>query len=70
MVSEDLRRLYAAAGVQTIPIAQGVAAFLDELRRPKCDSVEVVLACGVDRMIPQPIPFRKKTLPNREAQAV
>jgi NAD(P)-dependent dehydrogenase (short-subunit alcohol dehydrogenase family) len=51
MVSDDLRRLYAAAGVKLIPVERGVAAFLDELRRTDRGGAEVVLACGVEIML-------------------
>jgi NAD(P)-dependent dehydrogenase (short-subunit alcohol dehydrogenase family) len=50
MISEELRRLYTAAGVELIPIDAGVAAFLAEIRRTERRSAEVVIACGVERM--------------------
>lgn len=49
MVSEELRRLYTAAGAELIPIEEGVAAFLAEIRRTDRRGAEVVLACGVER---------------------
>ncbi|MHB1425299.1 MAG: SDR family NAD(P)-dependent oxidoreductase [Gemmataceae bacterium] len=51
MVSEELRRLYAAVGVELIPIAAGVAAFMAEIRRTDRTTAEVVLARGVPRML-------------------
>jgi NAD(P)-dependent dehydrogenase (short-subunit alcohol dehydrogenase family) len=50
MVSEELRRLYATVGVQLIPVEEGVAAFLREIRQTDRRSTEVVLACGVERL--------------------
>lgn len=50
MVSAELRRLYAAAGVQLVPVEEGVAAFLAELRRTDRCGAEVVLARGVERL--------------------
>jgi NAD(P)-dependent dehydrogenase (short-subunit alcohol dehydrogenase family) len=50
MVSEELRRLYAAAGVELIPVEEGVDAFLAEIRRTDHRGAEVVLARGVKRL--------------------
>lgn len=50
MVSEDLRRLYAEAGIELISVAEGVAAFLAEIRRTDHAGAEVVLARGVERL--------------------
>ena len=50
MISEELRRLYTAAGVGLIPIEEGVAAFLAEIGRTERRGAEVVIAAGVERM--------------------
>lgn len=50
MVSQELRRLYTEAGIELIPVEQGVAAFLAELRRTDHAGAEVVLARGVQRL--------------------
>jgi NAD(P)-dependent dehydrogenase (short-subunit alcohol dehydrogenase family) len=49
MVSDDLRRMYAAAGVELISVAEGVSSFLSEIRQPDRRGAEVVLACGIER---------------------
>jgi NAD(P)-dependent dehydrogenase (short-subunit alcohol dehydrogenase family) len=53
MISEELRRLYTAAGVELIPIEEGVAAFLAEISQTERRSAEVVIACGVEQMLLQ-----------------
>ena len=50
MVSEKLRRLYAQAGIELVPIEEGVAAFLAEICQKDRRSAEVVLARGVQRL--------------------
>lgn len=50
MVSEELRRLYAAAGVHLIGIEEGVAAFLAEIDRTDRTNGEIVLAHNIERM--------------------
>ncbi|HTU89853.1 MAG TPA: SDR family NAD(P)-dependent oxidoreductase [Gemmataceae bacterium] len=50
MVSEELRRLYAGAGIELVPVEEGVAAFLAEIRRMDRGGAEVVLARGVERL--------------------
>jgi NAD(P)-dependent dehydrogenase (short-subunit alcohol dehydrogenase family) len=50
MVSEELRRLYAAAGVRLIGIEEGVAAFLGEIGRTDRTNAEIVLAHNIERM--------------------
>jgi NAD(P)-dependent dehydrogenase (short-subunit alcohol dehydrogenase family) len=50
MVSEELRRLYAAAGVCLIDIDEGVAAFLAEISRTDRTNAEIVLAHNIERM--------------------
>lgn len=49
MVGDELRRLYASRGIELIPVAQGVQAFLDELRRP-AGAAEVVISGSIERM--------------------
>jgi NAD(P)-dependent dehydrogenase (short-subunit alcohol dehydrogenase family) len=49
MVSEDLRRLYAAAGVQLISVEEGVSAFLAEMGRTDRQGAEIVLGLGIER---------------------
>jgi NAD(P)-dependent dehydrogenase (short-subunit alcohol dehydrogenase family) len=66
MVSEELRRLYTAAGVELIPTEEGVAAFLAELKGSDRGSAEVVLACGVRRFADAAHELRK----NRKAHSV
>jgi NAD(P)-dependent dehydrogenase (short-subunit alcohol dehydrogenase family) len=51
MVFEELRWLYAGAGIELISVEQGVAAFLAEIRRTDRTGAEVVLARGVERML-------------------
>jgi NAD(P)-dependent dehydrogenase (short-subunit alcohol dehydrogenase family) len=51
MVSEELRRLYAAAGLELIPIEDGVAAFLSEIRRTNRAGAEVVIGCSIEQML-------------------
>ncbi|MGH7225121.1 MAG: SDR family NAD(P)-dependent oxidoreductase, partial [Gemmataceae bacterium] len=51
MVSEELRRLYAAAGVELIPVEEGVASFLAEIRGTDRRGAEVVLARGIERLL-------------------
>lgn len=48
MVSAELRQLYATAGVELIPVEEGVAAFLSEIRRTDRVSAEVLIEYGVD----------------------
>jgi NAD(P)-dependent dehydrogenase (short-subunit alcohol dehydrogenase family) len=50
MVSDELRRLYAAAGLRLIGVEEGVAAFLAEIRRTDRMSAEVVIGRDVERM--------------------
>jgi NAD(P)-dependent dehydrogenase (short-subunit alcohol dehydrogenase family) len=50
MVSDELRRLYAAAGLRLISVEEGVAAFLAEIRRTDRTSAEVVIGRDVERM--------------------
>ncbi|MBO0700520.1 MAG: SDR family NAD(P)-dependent oxidoreductase [Zavarzinella sp.] len=49
MVGDELRRVYAARGIELIPVAEGARAFLDELRAPG-GPAEVVISGGVERM--------------------
>ncbi|MDB5307682.1 MAG: erythronolide synthase [Gemmataceae bacterium] len=49
MVGDELRRVYAARGIDLIPVAEGTRAFLDELRLPG-GPAEVVISGGVERM--------------------
>jgi NAD(P)-dependent dehydrogenase (short-subunit alcohol dehydrogenase family) len=44
MVSDELRRLYSARGVELIPLDEGVAAFLAEIGRKDRRSAEVILS--------------------------
>jgi NAD(P)-dependent dehydrogenase (short-subunit alcohol dehydrogenase family) len=50
MVSEELRRLYDAAGVRLIDIDEGVAAFLAEIGCTDRTNAEIVLAHNIERM--------------------
>jgi NAD(P)-dependent dehydrogenase (short-subunit alcohol dehydrogenase family) len=51
MVSDGLRRLYAARGIGLIPVAAGAEAFLTELRLGRSgSSAEVVISCSVQQM--------------------
>jgi NAD(P)-dependent dehydrogenase (short-subunit alcohol dehydrogenase family) len=50
MVSDELQQLYAAVGVELIPVEEGVAAFLSEIRRTDRVGAEVLIARGVDRL--------------------
>ena len=50
MVSEELRRLYAAAGVRLIDIEEGVTVFLDEIGRTDRTNAEIVLAHNIERI--------------------
>lgn len=50
MVGDDLRRLYASRGIELIPVAEGVRAFLDEVRLPGGGNAEVVISGSVERM--------------------
>jgi hypothetical protein len=51
MVSDDLRRLYSAAGVGLIPVEEGVASFLSEIERADRPNGEVVIARGIEKML-------------------
>ncbi len=50
MVSDDLRRVYSAAGVELIAVEEGVASFLAEIDRTDRPNGEVVIARGIERM--------------------
>jgi NAD(P)-dependent dehydrogenase (short-subunit alcohol dehydrogenase family) len=50
MVSDELRRLYAARGIGLIPIEVGTRAFLDELRLSE-GSAEVIVSASIERML-------------------
>ena len=50
MVSPELRTVYAAKGIDLIPVEEGVLAFHNELRLPS--STEVVISCSVEHMLP------------------
>jgi NAD(P)-dependent dehydrogenase (short-subunit alcohol dehydrogenase family) len=50
MISDELRRLYASAGFQLIPLDEGVAALLAEIGLPRRQSPEVVISCSVEQM--------------------
>jgi NAD(P)-dependent dehydrogenase (short-subunit alcohol dehydrogenase family) len=49
MVSEELRRLYQAEGVELISVEQGVTAFLNEVRYGARSGAEVVVGRGIER---------------------
>lgn len=51
MVSDELRRMYAAAGIDLIPVDEGVAWLLTQLREPSQPSAEVVVSGGVQQML-------------------
>jgi NAD(P)-dependent dehydrogenase (short-subunit alcohol dehydrogenase family) len=50
MVSPELRTLYAAKGIELIPVEEGVRALQNELRLPDHPSAEVVISCSVEQM--------------------
>lgn len=50
MISEELRRLYRARGVELIPVAEGARMLIDELRRGKSAPAEVVVACSLNAL--------------------
>ena len=50
MVSDDLRRLYSAAGVELMSVEEGVSSFLSEIDRTDRPNGEVVIARGIGRM--------------------
>ena len=47
MISEELRRLYRARGIELIPIEAGAEALIAELRMPQANEPEVTIACGI-----------------------
>lgn len=51
MVSDELRRMYAAAGIDLIPIDEGVGWLLTQLRETRQPSAEVVVSAGVQQML-------------------
>ncbi len=51
MVSDELRRMYTAAGIDLIPIDEGIAWLLTQLREPTQPSAEVVVSGGVQQML-------------------
>jgi NAD(P)-dependent dehydrogenase (short-subunit alcohol dehydrogenase family) len=66
MVSDELRRLYATAGVEVMPVVEGVAALLSEIAVPNRASAEVVVGRGVERLLAKEISERK----NRAAEPI
>lgn len=50
MISDELRKLYAAAGVQLVPFDEGIQSFLSELRLGKSHNPEIILSGSVERM--------------------
>jgi hypothetical protein len=47
MISDELRRLYAARGISLIPLAEGARMFVDELKRRKDSQPEVLISCSL-----------------------